>query len=395
MINRNEPISLIDPLLIGENSKLRSKLTDLVVELSGKSAGFRRSLPEGIIDALADLVRSMNCYYSNLIEGHYTHPVDIERALKKEYSSEPEKRDLQLEATAHIAVQKWIDQGGLTGRVTTIEGLKQIHRQFCESLPASLLITEDPDTGEISEVIGGQFREKDVKVGHHVPISPARVPDFLKRFEQAYSNLGKTDQILATAAAHHRLLWIHPFLDGNGRVARLMSHAMLLESLDTGAIWSVARGLARNESQYKSQLMACDQVRKGHLDGRGNLSESALAEFTEFFLTTCIDQIDFMESLVQPNRLRDRILIWVEEEIRGGRIPAKSGLILEAILYRGQLPRGDVASLLDTSDRNARRVTSAMHEHEVLTSATTRAPLRMAFPAALAHRWMPGLFPEK
>ena len=58
----------------------------------------------------------MNCYYSNLIEGHYTHPVDIERALKDEYSADPEKRDLQLEAKAHIKVQEWIDAGWLKAR---------------------------------------------------------------------------------------------------------------------------------------------------------------------------------------------------------------------------------------------------------------------------------------
>jgi hypothetical protein len=57
-------------------------LTDFVVELAAKAAGFRRSLPAGVLIALADLVRDMNCHYSNLIEGHDTHPVDIERALK-------------------------------------------------------------------------------------------------------------------------------------------------------------------------------------------------------------------------------------------------------------------------------------------------------------------------
>lgn len=44
----------------------------------------------------------MNCYYSNLIEGHDTHPTDIERALKNDYSNDPRKRDLQLVAKAHI-----------------------------------------------------------------------------------------------------------------------------------------------------------------------------------------------------------------------------------------------------------------------------------------------------
>src|ERR671918_1344210 len=105
-----EGIGLMEPLLIGESSRHRGALTDLAVDLAGRSAGLRRSLPPGVVRALADLVRAMNCYYSNLIEGHDTHPVDIERALRRDYSADPRKRDLQLEARAHIAVQSWIEE---------------------------------------------------------------------------------------------------------------------------------------------------------------------------------------------------------------------------------------------------------------------------------------------
>jgi Fic family protein len=219
-------------------------------------------------------------------------------------------------------------------------------------------------------------------VGRHVAISPGAVPRFLERFEEAYGNLGKTESILAIAAAHHRLTWIHPFLDGNGRVARLMSHAVLLETLDTSAVWSVARGLARRVQEYKALLANC------------NLSEEALAAFTRFFLTVSIDQVDFMETLAQPDRLRARILQWADEQIRLGALPRKSGSILEAELYRGELPRADTDSVVGVGPRHARRMVSALVEKGVLTSVSPRAPLRLAFPARLASRWMPGLFPE-
>lgn len=394
VVDREEPTTLMEPLLIETGSRHRSALSDLAFELAQHSAGFRRSLPEGVLSALADLVRSMNCYYSNLIEGHDTHPVDIERALNNDYSADPEKRNLQHEATAHIAVQKWIDDGGLRGRVASAEGLLEIHRRFGELLPEELLWVEDPDTGERLKVMPGELRKRDVRVGRHIPISPGGLPRFLDRFKQVYSKLGKSETVLAAAAAHHRLLWIHPFLDGNGRVARLMSHAMLLDTLDTGGIWSIARGLARDVQSYKAHLADCDQPRRNDLDGRGSLSEEGLAEFTEFFLQTCLDQVKFMEELVQPDRLRDRILIWTEEEIRADSLPPKAGRILEAVLYRGELPRGDTPDILGTGDRQARRVVSALMERGVLASETTRAPLRLAFPAALAPRWMPGLFPE-
>jgi Fic family protein len=394
--DRGELPSLMEPLLISDGSRHRSALTDLALDLTRKSAGFRRSLPPSLLASLAELVRAMNCYYSNLIEGHDTHPVDIERALKDDYSQDARKRNLQLEARAHIAVQKWIDGGGLNaGLALKPEGICEIHRRFCELLPEDLLWVEDPVTKARVRVAPGELRTRDVRVGNHIAISPGALPRFLERFAQVYGNVGKTETIISTAAAHHRLLWIHPFVDGNGRVARLMSHAVMLEALDTGAVWSVARGLARNVSDYKALLANCDLPRRNDLDGRGTLSEEALAEFTRFFLTVCIDQVDFMESLVQPDRLRTRILLWAEEEIRLGQLPAKSGNILEAVLYRGELPRGEVDAVVGTGERQARRIASALLDKEVLVSDSPRDPLRLAFPAALASRWMPGLFPEK
>lgn len=393
--DRGESSAEMEPLLIGETSRFRGPLTDLAVELAQKAAGFRRSLPENLLKSLADLVRSMNCYYSNLIEGHYTHPVDIERALKNDYSKDARKRDLQLEAKAHVAVQKWIDVGGLNGRAVTTEGICEIHRRFGDELPESLLWVEELEGKERIRVVPGELRRRDVKVGGHVAISPGAVPRFLKRFEDVYYRLGKTDSILAAAPAHHRLVWIHPFLDGNGRVARLMSHAALLETLDTGAVWSVARGLARNVEDYKKHLAACDAPRRNDLDGRGNLSEEALAAFMEFFLKTCIDQVSFMESLMQPDRLRARILLWAEDEIKLKNLPPRSGRVLEAVLYRGELPRGDVAGAAGVVERHARRAVSALMASGVLASEVPRAPLRLVFPAALVSRWMPGLFPER
>ena len=390
-----EPVAQMEPLLLSEGSRHRPALNDLALELAARASGLRRSLPAGVLAALASLVRAMNCYYSNLIEGHDTHPVDIERALSGDYSRDPKKRDLQLEARAHIAVQAWIDEGGLSGREAGSEGACEVHRRFCEMLPAEMLWARDLDTGEKLAVVPGRLRERYVKVGMHVPVSPGAVPRFMRRFEEVYSGLGRAEAVLATAGMHHRLLWIHPFLDGNGRVARLISHAQLLRLLDTGGVWSVARGFARNLGRYRELLANCDLQRRNDLDGRGNLSEEALAEFTTFFLQTSLDQVAFMEGLMQPDRLRARVLVWAEEETRLGNLPQRAGRLLEAVLYRGELPRAEVLALLNVPERTARRVTSELLQQGVLVSASTRAPLRLAFPAALAARWMPGLFPEQ
>lgn len=388
-----ESVALMEPMLVSEGSPARARVQELTFELSKASAGLRASLPAGLTAPLADLVRSMNCYYSNLIEGHNTHPIDIEKAIHNELSKDPKKRDLQLEAKAHIEVQRWIDEGNLDGRELSAAGLFEVHRRFTELLPDDLRWVEDPDTGKRIKVIPGEQRHNDTKVGLHIAISPGAVPRFMARFEQAYGRLGNFERILASGPMHHRLLWIHPFADGNGRVTRLMSYAVLRRALDTGGLWSIARGLARKVDDYKGHLAACDLQRRNDLDGRGHLSEESIAAFAEFFLSICLDQVSFMEGLMQPRALRERILRWAEEEIGYGRLPAQAPRALDAILFEGTLPRGAVASVIGQSERSARNVTTALSKEGIIFSPGPRDDWQIAFPAKLAPRLMPGLFP--
>lgn len=394
--DRGESVFLLEPLRIAADSAFRESLNDLALELVHKAAGFRKSLPEKLVPALAGLVRGMNCYYSNLIEGHDTHPVDIERALLNDYSDNPGKRNLQLEAKAHIEIQEWIDNGGLADRTLKVDTLLEIHRKFCRLLPDDLLWVKGGQNGKLLRVVPGELRKHDVKVGNHVAVSPGAVLRFMEKFEQAYSKLGRMEMLLATAAAHHRLLWIHPFLDGNGRVARLLSHAMMLEVLESGGVWSIARGLARNEQRYKTLLANCDQARRNALDGRGNLSEETLVQFIRFFLEICLDQVSFMESLMHPERLKERILGWAAERIAHGTLPSRSSRLLEAVIYRGgELSRNEVSEALDLSPRQARRIVAALIEEKVLATTGPKAPLNLNFSASFAGAWLPGLFPEQ
>ena len=336
----------------------------------------------------------MDCYYSNLIEGHDTHPIDIERALSEDYSADARRRNLQLEARAHIEVRRGSTAAAWRSQPRTREGLTEIHRRFCGRMPKELLLATDPQSDEQVAVVPGEFRQRDVIVGRHVAVSPGAVPRFLGRFEAVHARLGRMEQVLAAATAHHRLLWIHPFLDGNGRVARLMSHAMLSKALGAGGLWSVCRGLARREAEYKALLGNCDLPRRHDADGCGNLSEEALIAFCRFFLATCIDQVDFMARLIDPQGLRERIVAWAQVEVAASRLPPRSDRILDALLLQGELPRGSVAALLGTGSRQARRVTAALMARGAITARSTRAPLRLAVPATLLEQWLPGAFPR-
>lgn len=391
--DKAESISQMEPLILGSECSARAELLDLCLDVVSRSASLSSRIPDGILGNLAALVRSMNCYYSNLIEGHDTHPFEIEKALRGDYSSDKTKRNLQLEAKAHISVQEWMEAGSTAGRNFAEQTILEVHKRFCEQLPDELLWVEGDESRE--RLIPGELRKGFVRVGAHIAISPGAVPRFLQRYEQAYQRLGRTEAILSLAAAHHRLLWILPFPDGNGRVARLLTNSCLQELLTTGGVWSVARGLARNVDDYKRYLHECDGQRRNDYDGRGNLSEEALVRFTRFFLETCLDQIDFMERLIHPDHLRARILSWVQLESQSDGLMSNAGRILESILYRGELPRGEVPALLGVGDRQARRVVNALMVRGALTSDSDRAPLQMRFPAALASAWMPGLFPER
>lgn len=383
----------MEPMVPEEASRL---LDDDIIPLIAEANQLAGRVHPILRESIGDLVRSMNCYYSNVIEGHYTHPHDIDRALANDFSAEPKKRDLQQEAVAHIHVQKLID----TGRdpdawPASAAYASWLHEEFCSHLPPEMLFVTDDRTGEKLEIVPGAWRRRDVEVGRHIPPPHEDLPRFMARFDKAYSSppLSKMRQIQTVGAVHHRLLWIHPFLDGNGRVARLMSHA-LFKRLDIGtSLWSVARGLARDEPRYKSLLAQADGPREGDRDGRGNLTQRGLIEFCKFFLDRSVDQIRFMSSLLEPATLLTRIEIHVEEEIRAKRLLRGSFAVLREAVMSGEVERAKIPALTGYEERGARNVTAALVERGMLTAPTHRAPLRLAFPADVAERWFPNLYP--
>jgi Fic family protein len=371
-------------------------LENLAFDLAQEASELSAQLHPVVRLSIGDLVRSMNCYYSNLIEGHNTHPRDIDRALVADYSADPHRRDLQLEARAHIEVQRVIDARAEFPKPPASRAfIEWTHREFCVRLPENLLVARNLDTNEALRFVPGEMRTRGVAVGRHVPPDAKDLPAFMTRFEQAYDSarLTKPRQAVAVAAAHHRFLWIHPFLDGNGRVARLMSHAMLLDLGVGSALWSVSRGLARRSADYKRLLMAADEPRTGDLDGRGALSQRALIEFCKFFLDSCLDQVRYMRELLEPTELQRRMDLYVRDEEDAGRLPKRSFAVLREALLSGELDRGRVPALIDASERTARRVMSALLEKRLLVSESHRAPLRLGFPIDVVERWFPKLYP--
>lgn len=391
----------MDPLFPSQNEEL----IDLAMNVHRKAAALGGSLHKITRRVVADLLRHINSYYSNLIEGHHTHPADVERAARKEYDEDPKKRALQKLSLAHIEVQKEIeirlrDEPGL--EISSPEFLCWIHDSFYERVPEDFRRIKDPSTGEVFLMEPGKLRDRLVEVGNHLAPHPESLKAFMDRFNEVFNpdNLYGTQKLIAIASSHHRLAWIHPFVDGNGRVARLFTHACMKKAqIESHGLWTISRGLARKSEAYKSMLAHADSSRKGDYDGRGNLSAKALKEFCFYFLETCLDQIEFMSELLDLDSLSQRINGYIDLRAQGiltGEKPLKeeSKHILTEVMFRGEISRGDAKRVTGLPERSARRVLSALEDEELVTSESHKSPVRFNIPPKVVGYYFPDLYPE-
>lgn len=393
-----ESVQRIEPARLEEPGEA---IGDVVAELSAAAAILGKGLHPRTASNLAALVRIMNAYYSNLIEGHITRPKDIERALAGKLDEDEGRRNLQLEAAAHVRVQAEVDRMAAEGMLpdpASEEFIKWLHREFYRGAPEEMLRIRA--AGREILMSPGVWRSQsdhDVSVGRHVPPSSERVVEFMRYFAERYSfkSIGKAGRIAAMACAHHRLSYIHPFPDGNGRVARLMSHAMAhVAGIGAHGLWSISRGLARglaSRTEYKSMMDHADTPRQGDLDGRGNLSQRALADFVLWFLKVALDQVQFMTGLFELDTLSQRLRRYVEHS---ESLKPEASRLLEEALIRGEFERGEIARIAGLPERSARRVLNDLVAAGMLASDTPKGPVFLRFPAEALDTLFPRLFPQ-
>ena len=384
----------MDPLLPADLKlgTLLEQANDLI-RASDQLAG---KCQAGALDGLRGLLRAMNSYYTNRIEGQHTLPVEIEQALRNEYAPDADKARRQRLALNHMASeqaleQRWAQWGPKDIWSTTM--VQNIHQDLFARLAAPDRLLPN---GQVLEP--GALRTQEVSVGRHAAPLASALPQFLDRWGNYYAQVRRGEmQVLAIAASHHRLAWIHPFADGNGRVARLHTHLALGHMGLTNGLWSPLRAFARSTDRYYALLDAADQPRAGDLDGRGNLSEKALCDWLGYVLTQCLDQVRFMSDLLNLGAMRDRIaacLGFEENVVRAGVRSEALAALHYLFATQGALDRADFKALLGLGERLATAQVSALLKRGLLVTDSAYGKLRFGVPQHALRFYFPGLWPE-
>ena len=346
---------------------------------------------------LRGLLRNMNSYYTNRIEGQHTRPREIDQALRQDFSNDDALAAKQRLAVAHIEAEQALEQGhkGPDGAAAlySAQAVQDLHRELFGRLPAADLLTPGQ-----APIVPGALRQQDVQVGQHVAPAYANVPGFLQRWASFYGGVRRGEAALvAMACAHQRLGWVHPFVDGNGRVMRLHTHTLLSALGYTGGLWSPLRGFARSTERYYALLADADSLRRGDLDGRGNLSEQALIAWVDYVLDTCLDQVNFMGSMLDFATMKARIeacLVFESTVLKQG-VRQESLRALHYLFLSGEdMARGDFKSMLGMSDRGATDALGALVKRGLLKSDSPQGKVRFALPQHALRFLFPQLWPE-
>ncbi|MGI8619053.1 MAG: Fic family protein [Gemmatimonadaceae bacterium] len=391
--------SAMEPLLPPDGGKFES----VAVLLHKEAGALAASAHPATRAALARLVRIVNSFYSNLIEDIRTTPAEIAAAMQSDYSHDPRRAALQRLAAAHVRVEEAVDSE-LAARpdapVTTPDFIRRLHRDLYAHVPDSERIVRSP-RGRESVVEPGELRTEDVTVGRHIPPGAGSLPALLAHFHEAYrpEGLSEVRRVVAFAASHHRLAWIHPFLDGNGRVSRLLTTAYARRiGLDSNGLWSIARGFARYRSEYYGALANADEPRGSALDGRGSLSLAGLEGWCDFVVRVAMDQIQYMRSILKPETLADRLRAYsayrtsTDVNVKAPHAwRIESGDLLATLVSRGTLSRRDALDYFPKGERTARAALSVLLRDGMLEADSHRAGVRLAFPPQAATILFPDL----
>jgi Fic family protein len=315
----------------------------------------------GRLDAFSDLIPDIDFFIkmhitkeatvSSRIEGTQT---SFQEALVKEEDLNPEKRNDWKEVHCYInAVNQAIQEMGnipISNRL-----IKQTHQTLLQGVRGK-------------EKLPGEFRSSQNWIGSSlknalfVPPTHEEVPDLmydLERFIHAETlELHiQVPHLVKMAIIHYQFETIHPFLDGNGRIGRLLITLYLID-----------KGLLQKPTLYLS-----DFFEKNRLEYYDNLmkvrTQNDLENWIKFFLTGIIETAQKSVATFQHIiRLRDEIEF--NKLITLGKKQVNAKRLINELYKQPILDGSQVAQLLGIHPSTANRLIRDFQQIGILKELT-------------------------
>lgn len=367
-------------------------LKDMATQVIADSARLEGSIAPETAENLGEQLRLLNSYHSNRIEGHKTGILDIRKALDGTFRPEDHGRYNQQLCAAHVRTEKKMMElvkGNELNPFDTVF-LPLLHKHFYNELPPEHQHCHTNGGFTKHKVMPGQFRDKVVSVDgiHQLGPDAEFVPELYTKILHLYSpnNNHGDDRLLAILSSHHRLTWLHPFRDGNGRMTRLhTTAAMAYIGVNQCNLWSLSRAFSREkQNQFAYQV---------NLQDADSFTDESLADFIMFCLDQCLDQIQFIGRLLNITTMENRI-----EHYFTKKLPEMSHYMEDAkdlshtlknpnitrlmcsIFRSGKISRGEAYEILGVKRKRGGELIKPLIKHGLLLPSSERGPLLFGFP---------------
>lgn len=403
-----DPFRLAPALPEGEDME---GLRDLAQDVLLEARGLEDKVAPETASAIGEKLRDINCHYSNKIEGQHTTCADIERGLRRDFSPIPEERYRQELGAAHVNVEREIMRlvaAQPDGNVSHPEFIKYIHREFFKNLPPEHQYTHEHGAFTSRLVMPGVFRDHRVGVTGPMggtmlgPGTRKEIEANVARFAALYHHAafrGGEARIVAAAASHLKLAWLHPFSDGNGRTVRLHTTAFMARcGINRANLWSLSRGLSQNRSQYMLDLLQGDPQPTKDDPKKVEFMSSNVAGFCEGFLGICKEQIETMRGQLKLHTVGENIDRFIAQNLKGqfGNHAGEAARLVRAVYASGKLERAEAYTLLGSlNERTRQSIISGLVKEGLLETKTHKAALTIGLPNAALGEYFPNIWTKE
>lgn len=310
-----------------------SPLAEYVVRLErarGALKVTRGGEDEPILQELRTLFQYLASMMSARIEGNRTTVVDaLNRTAQGEEGQDGLQEILNLEEAS-----LFIDEVVGPDFHFTEVFVRELHRISVQGL------VREGDSAP------GSYRTTPVRISQsrHVPPGPESVSaDMRQLLDFVNQDLPGQYHLLQTAIAHHRFVWIHPFANGNGRVSRLLTYAMLVKQNFTSAGGYRALNptvvFGADRSAYYAHLERADSLENEDLIAWCSYVIQGLEKDLEHIMTLS-NHDSVVASVYRPAvEQAQKALVLTSDEVK----------LLVRIAVSGRVKAGDLADLIPGS----------------------------------------------